>query len=200
MFTKFSQWLRTKTGMASVAIVVVLAVVAAGAGTQLGWFGGTGAAGVVAPDPATCGLLPTSYKVENPSVVPYAGVKYTFTSGQAVKLGAIDNFAYTVPADVLKNQASILVNVQARPYSYTFNFDKCAFTGSSACPAQQDGGQRFTIQFKGSKDNGDGTYTVNWAVQVWPTNQLTYVAFALPNGASAISPKGTYAGQTCPTQ
>ncbi|MBN2547772.1 MAG: hypothetical protein JXB15_01340 [Anaerolineales bacterium] len=48
MFSKFTRWLRSKAGMATIAGVLIVAVVLAVAGQQLGWWAGPGTAGIPA--------------------------------------------------------------------------------------------------------------------------------------------------------
>jgi hypothetical protein len=199
MFQNFSRWLRSKTGMATVAIVVVLAIVAAFAGQQLGWWGGAGAAGVP-PDPGTCGLVATNYNVENPATVPFYSVKYTFASGQVVKSGAADNFTYVIPAATAQSITALRISAKANPYVGEVKLDGCNFAGPDACNVPKaDTAGRFKFQFVGAQDNGDGTLTLKFYVQVITTRALTYVAIELPSGVVPSSPTGTYSGQTCPT-
>lgn len=198
MSPKFSSWLRSKSGMVTIAGVIVLALVVAVIGQQLGWLSGFGAAGAP-PDPVTCGVLPTNYTVQNPATSPFYGINYVWTSGQKVKSGSADYYTFVLPADIAQSLISVRVQINASPYVGDITLDACNFAGPEACNTQMpDLSGRFKAQFVGATDNGDGTLTLKFYVQVITTRYLRNVAFALPANVVPSAPTGTYTGATCP--
>ncbi len=199
MTQKFSRWLRSKTGMITLGGIVVLALVVAVVGVQLGWWGGPGAAGTP-PDPATCGVVPTEYTVETATQIPFWGIKYVWGSGQKVKSGAADNYSFVVPFDVAQSMTDVTIQARAYPYTNQVLLYGCDFTSSEPCGSQTiDGTKRFGFQFMGAQDNGDGTLTLTFNVQIFTTKPLTHVAISLPDGVVPGSPSASYSGLTCPT-
>jgi hypothetical protein len=197
MFQKFSHWIRTKTGLVTVAVVVVLALVVAVAGGQMGWFGGTGAAGIPPATP-TCPQAPTTYNVENPVKVPYYGINYVFAAGPEVKNGSADTFTYTIPAAAAKTMSRIIVQPTNTSTTGQVVITACAFWLKAACnKLAPDNSGQFKAQFVGSTDNGDGTLTLKYYVQNLGSDPLTSVLIGLPDGVIPSAPTTTFNGQTC---
>lgn len=152
------------------------------------------------PDPATCGARVNTYGIESPTNNPFYGIKFEYQSGTEIRDGNYDLFTIVLPADVVNGLTAIPLEAKAATEVGQVTVEGCQFNSALPCGDPLfDGAHNFAFQFTGATDNGDGTYTLSFTVQVMIANALSHVTIGLPDGVIPSSPSGTYQSQVCPT-
>jgi hypothetical protein len=151
------------------------------------------------PDPNTCGARVNNYTVENPTNNPFYGVKFEYASGVEVKDGDWDVFNIVLPADVVAGMTSVNLEAKAGQDVGQVVLEGIDFTSPVAMGEPvKDAGNFFAFYFMGAADNGDGTYTLSFQVQVFSIHGLSHATIGLPDGVVPTTPTGSYDSQVCP--
>lgn len=162
-------------------------------------FGSGGGSTPPTPPPAGCpNPRVNQYHVENTTNNPFYGIKFEYQSGTEIKNGNYDEFAYVLDATNAAALTSMQVEAKAGSRIGTATISGCSFTQATPCAAVQDSNRYFSFQFLGASDNGDGTYTLRFKVQVLTNRALSHTTFGLPTGVVPSSPNNNYQSQVCP--
>jgi len=157
--------------------------------------------GSTPPTPPPAGGCPNprtnQYNVENTTNNPFYGIKFEYQSGTEIRNGDYDEFAYVLDATNAAALTSMEVEAKAGTRVGTATISGCAFTQADACAPVQDSNGYFSFQFLGASDNGDGTYTLRFKVQVVTNRALSHTTFGLPTGVVPSSPNNNYQSQVC---
>ncbi len=151
-------------------------------------------------DPGTCGARVNTYGIESPTNNPFYGIKFEYQSGTEIRDGDYELFEIVLPADVVNGLTSIPMEAKASTEVGQVTLEGCQFNSELPCgdPVFDDA-HNFTFQFMGAKDNGDGTYTLTFMVQVMIGHGLSHATIGLPDGVVPSSPSGNYQSEVCPT-
>jgi hypothetical protein len=169
---KFSRWIRSKQGLATLGGVVVLALIVAVVGSQLGWWGGPGTAGLVTtptwPDPAGgWTYMPTGNETDGKWLT-------TVTGGTASFTGNVITLWIALGGDKTSFQVGF--------------FDGDAGNGSywdnQAVPTT------YTLYADPLRDGSGKTVVATWTSDQMADNQWT--DFTVNTGVDAQAPSGHY--------
>jgi len=161
-----------------------------------------GSGGQSAPPTPPAGGCPNprtnQYNVENTTNNPFYGIKFEYQSGTEIKNGNYDEFTYVLNAADAAAMTTMQLEAKAGSRVSTVTLDSCSFTQAEACPMVQAQNGHFNFQFLGASDNGDGTLTLRFKVQVLTNRALSHATFGLPGGIAPSSPTNIYQSQVCP--
>ncbi|HSH02526.1 MAG TPA: hypothetical protein VLL52_08410 [Anaerolineae bacterium] len=125
------------------------------------------------------------FDVENTTNNPFYSIKFN-TQGEGVRDGSIATYQFTLNSSDVAAMTEMQLEAKASTSQSTVTLNSCDFTGTASCgPVTTDDGN-FVFTFTGSRDNGNGTHTLSFAVQNLLDRGLSHVSFGLPEGVTAI--------------
>jgi hypothetical protein len=143
------------------------------------------------PDTATCTGRENIYGVEITNN-PFEGIKFEYQSGTEVKNGDYDVYEVVMTAEQAA-MSSIQMEAKAGENVGMVTLENCNFAQGLCGDPVLDGSGFFAFSLVGSKDNGDGTYTVTFQV----TNNTDAGTSHVTIGVVPANPPSTYTSKVC---
>lgn len=184
MFNKFTRWLRSKAGMATIAGVLILAVVLAVAGQQLGWWAGPATAGIPAasyPTPTggyTCLPSPMCDQEDGKFLIIAGNEKATFAGAKIVAWIA-------VPSDYTAFELGIFDGETGKDAEGNLNFSNGNWDESYP-------ESTYTLYADPLKDGKGQSIVGTWRGNTDPMPNNAWFTLNLNNAPEAKGPSGHY--------